>query len=292
MTVPRDDTRVSTVAKRVKQGIKPLYLRGQRLVARTLFAYSPPELAAAIRSLGIGTGDSVLVHSGFRQVSGFTATPGDVIETMLNVVGGDGHLLMMSIPYRGSSQRYAESDPLFDVVRTPSAVGLISEIFRRRADTYRSLSPLHPVVAHGPLAAWLVADHDKSAYSCGKGTPFERFLGVGGKFLFFDAPYGSLTFMHYVEHMFRDRLPVDLYDAAAVCIRVRDAAGRECSVRQFVFSEAARARRHFTPIEERLRADGLLREVRVGNTRLLSVAASDVVDCAARLIDQGTGFYR
>jgi aminoglycoside N3'-acetyltransferase len=292
MTLAHDDTRVSALVNRVKQGIKPLYLRGRRLVARTLFAYSPDELDAAIRSLGIGAGDSVLVHSGFRQASGFTAMPADVIETMLNVVGADGHLLMMSIPYRGSSQRYAESDPLFDVVRTPSAVGLISEMFRRRADAHRSLSPLHPVVAHGPLAAWLVADHDKSAYSCGKGTPFERFLDLGGKFLFFDAPYGSLTFMHYVEHMFRDRLPVDLYDAAPLCIRVRDAAGREFPVRQFVFSEAARTRRHFTPIEERLRTDGLLREVRVGNTQLLSVAASDVVDCATRLIDQGTGFYR
>jgi len=287
----RHDPPAWSLARQVKQRVKPFYLRGQRLMARTFFSYSPDALEAAIRSLGIGAGDSVLVHSGFRPTSGFTAMPADVIESMLRVVGADGHLLMMSIPYRGSSRRYAESNPVFDVMRTPSAVGLLSEIFRRRGDVRRSLNPLHPIVVHGPLAAWLVADHEKSAHSCGKGTPFERFLNLDGKFLFFDAAYTSLTFMHYVEHMFRHRLPVNLYETDAVSIRVRDADGHELMVRQFVFSDAARDRRNFAPIEAQLRHDGFLRTARVGNARLLSVTARQVVDCAARLIDRGTGFY-
>ena len=280
-----------SAAKRLIQWLKPVYFSGQRLIARTLFAYSPGALESAIRSLGIGAGDSILMHSAFRRVSGFRGTPGDVIECLLNVIGPGGHLLMMSIPYRGSSQRYAEGDPLFDALRTPSAVGLISEVFRRREGVLRSLNPLHPVLACGPLAAWLIADHEKCAYSCGKGSPFERFLNLDGMLLFFDAPYSSLTFMHYVEDRFRDQLPVELYDPQPVTLRIKEACGRERQVRQFVFSQAARARRHFAPIERALRREGMIQTLRIGNTRLLSVSARSVVDCAGLLIRQGAGFY-
>jgi aminoglycoside 3-N-acetyltransferase len=277
---------------RFKQRLKPLYLSGERVVTRALFAYSPSALESAIRALGLGAGDTVLVHSGFRRRSGFTGTPADVIDCLLRIVGPEGHLLMMSIPYRGSSQRYAESDPLFDVRRTPSAVGLISEVFRRRQDVVRSLNPLHPIIACGPMAAWLTLDHEKTAYSCGKGSPFERFLNMDGKFLFFDAPYSSLTFMHYVEDYFRERLPLALYDPAPATLRIKDATSAEFTVRQFVFSREARGRRNFSVIEEALRNDGAIRSARIGNTRLLLVGARQVFDCAARLVEHGQGFYR
>jgi aminoglycoside 3-N-acetyltransferase len=277
--------------KQLKQRLKPLYFGSQGLLARSVFAYSRAALEDKFRALGIGPGDSVLVHSGFRRASGFTGTPSDVIESLLSVVGTDGHVLMMSIPYRGSSQKYAEGNPVFDVARTPSAVGLISEVFRRRSGVLRSLNPLHPVLACGPLAEWLVADHEKCAHSCGKGSPFERLLALQGKFLFFDAAFRSLTFMHYVEDRFSPRAPVSLYHPTAAAVRVKDHTGRELTVRQFFFSEAARQRRNFAPVEHKLLAEGTLRSARVGNTRLLSVSAHDVMNCAGSLIEQGEGLY-
>jgi aminoglycoside 3-N-acetyltransferase len=280
-----------SIASQVKQRLKPLYFSSQRLLARALFAYSPSALEESFKALGIRPGDSVFVHSGFHRASGFTGSPSDVVESLLKVLGPEGHLLMMSIPYRGSTQRYAEGDPLFDVTRTPSAVGLISEVFRRRNGVLRSLNPFHPVLAYGPLAEWLVADHDKCAHSCGKGSPFERFLNLQGKFLFFDAKFSSLTFMHYVEDRFSDQLPVHLYHPTAALVRVKDATGCEHKVRQFFFSEAARQRRNFAPVERQLLSEGTLRKTRVGNTRLLSVSAQDVVDCAASLIERGPGIY-
>lgn len=281
-----------SLQQQIKQQLKPLYFGGKRLAARTFFAYGPAELATALHELGIVPGDALLAHSGFNRYSGFTGTSGDVIDTLLEAFGDQGHLLMMSMPYGGSSERYVASDPVFDVLRTPSAVGLISEAFRRRRGVVRSCNPLHPILAHGPLAAWLTADHQHSAYSCGKGSPFERFLGLYGKFLFFDAPYGSLTFMHYVEDTFRDRLPVSLYDPAPVSLRLIDADGEERVVRQYFFSQAARERRHFAPIEQALRQQGAMRTGKIGSSQLLCVAAQDVVSSARELLEHGAGFYR
>jgi aminoglycoside 3-N-acetyltransferase len=278
--------------QRWRRQLKPLYRAGQRAVARALYPYSTAMLEAKIREVGIQTGDAVLVHSGFRRTSGFAGTPNDVIESLRRVVGADGHVLMMSIPYRGSSQRYAEANPVFDVKRTPSAVGLISEMFRRRDDVVRSLNPLHPVLASGPLARWFTLDHDKTAHSCGRGSPFERLLHANGKFLFYDAPYTSLTFMHYVEDMFQPRLPFALYDPVPAVMRVLDDSGVEHETQQYFFSREARERRNFGVVEAALRRDAAIRSAKVGNTRLLSVAARDVVATAGRLLEQGQGFFR
>jgi aminoglycoside 3-N-acetyltransferase len=284
--------RSMSLPSRLKQQIKPYYRSGRRWLAQTFHGHGVDELLAAVRSLGIGPGDSVMMHSRFNRESGFKGGPADIVEGLIDALGPEGHLLMMSMAYGGASADYCAGDPLFDVRRTPSAVGLLTEVFRRRDGVLRSLNPLHPVLAHGPLAEWIVADHDKCMLSCGKGSPFERFLKLDGKFLFLDAPYAALTFMHFVEDHFRSRLPVELYDSEPVTVRVRDHQERERRLRHHCFGEAARARRHFAPIEERLRANGRMRELRVGRSRLLGVSARDVFDCAADLLERGTGFYR
>jgi hypothetical protein len=63
-------------------------------------------------------------------------------------------------------------------------------------------------------------------------------------------------------------------------------------VRHFFFSEEARDRRNFALIEEGLLRDGMMKTLRIGNTRLLMVSARSVFECARRLVEQGPGFYK
>lgn len=278
--------------QRLKQRLKPAYFGGRRVVTQALFAYDANALRAALADLGVGAGDTLLVHSAFLRDSGYTGTAGEVVDALTEQVGADGNVVMMSMPYSGSSERYVATSPVFDVARSPTALGLIAETFRRRAGVLRSANPLHPITAHGPLAPWLTGDHDQSAYSCGRGSPFERFLSLDGKLLFYDASYSSMTFMHYVEDHYRERLPVALYDDEPVALTIRDADGSERQIRQYFFSREARDRRHFAPVEQALRDSGALRETTVGRSTLLCVGARDVLDAAGALLDAGTGFYR
>lgn len=277
--------------QRLKRRLKPAYFGGRRAVTQALFGYDANAFGAALGALGIATGDTLLVHSAFLRDSGYTGTAGEIVDALIARVGDEGNVVMMSMPYSGSSERYVATAPVFDVARSPTALGMIAETFRRRAGVLRSANPLHPITAHGPLADWLTADHDQSAYSCGRGSPFERFLSLDGKLLFYDASYSSMTFMHYVEDHFRARLPVALYDDEPVALTIRDRDGRERRLRQYFFSREARERRHFAPVEQALRDSGALREATVGRSALLCVGARDVVAAAGALLDAGTGFY-
>ena len=170
-------------------------------------------------------------------------------------------------------------------------MGIITEIFRRKKDVVRSLNPAHPILAFGPDAKWIISDHDKTMYSCGKGSPFEKILELNAKALFFDVPFWTMTFFHYLEDKFKDCSPVKLYDDEPLESTVIDSNGNGKGVKTYVFSREARESRNFWMIVRELRDKNLIKTAKIGNTKLILVNLRDVVDCAQKLVNAGIHFY-
>src|SRR5438876_2499735 len=170
----RRESIVAAAARRVLSSTQGSFLRDKwfraRLRAIRLFhSYDPAGLEAAFRTLGLKEGDTVLMHSSFSVFSGFRGDPRQVVDCLLRVIGPTGNLCMMSMAYIGFAYDYLKKDrSVFDVRKTVSRMGLITEAFRRRRGVLRSLNPVHPVLALGPEAAKLVADHERQLHSCGK----------------------------------------------------------------------------------------------------------------------------
>ncbi len=59
--------------------------------------------------MGITAGDTLLMHSAFRVFNGFEGTPDQVIACVLNVIGESGNLVMVSMPYSGSTSAYLQA---------------------------------------------------------------------------------------------------------------------------------------------------------------------------------------
>jgi len=117
----------------------------RKRIVRRLFSYTPAQLEATLKTMGLAAGDTILMHSAFRTFNGFAGTPDQVIACVLNVIGPSGNLVMMSAPYMGSTAAYLRTGVPFDVQRTPSAMGVITEIFRQRPGAVRSLNPATPL---------------------------------------------------------------------------------------------------------------------------------------------------
>jgi aminoglycoside 3-N-acetyltransferase len=232
------------------------------------------------------------MHASFGQFTGFRGEPRQVIDCLLNVLGPGGHLFMMSMGYTSSAHDYMKSGKPFDVRRTVSRMGIISEIFRRREGMLRSANPLHPVLAWGPKAEWVIAGHDRMTHSCGAGSPFEKMLELDTKVLFLDVPFAVFTFAHYLEDRFKDSAPVPVYHPEPFQSLLIDRDGREQRVKVYVFHRDAIERRNFPVLKEALVRDGLLKRDKIGNTGLMIVKMTDALKLAGRLVDQGTHFYR
>lgn len=268
-----------------KRAIKARVNQAHTRFARTFLSYDGKGLQARLRAMGVSETDTLLVHSNFEQNSGFQGTPLDVVEALAGLVGERGNLLMVSIPFRGSAYDHLSLNKPFNVKKTLSMMGLITEMFRRRPGTLRSLHPTHPVLACGKDAAWLVADHEQCLYPCGAGSPFDKFRQLKGKILFFDVGFEAITFFHHVEDLVKEGLPFPVYADRVFSVTAVDAQGQSHTVRTYAFNSAVP--RRADKLEAEMERRRKIRKGRIGNSRLLLVNAGDVVECQTAMVAAG-----
>jgi aminoglycoside 3-N-acetyltransferase len=270
-----------------QRAVKTLMREARKRVYRWLFAYGPAQLEKELRALGLGRGDAVIMHSSFSSLNGFSGEASDVLDRLLTILGPDGHLMMVSMPYGGSARDYLGAGTVFDVRRTPSQMGFLSEVFRRRGGVVRSGNPMHPILACGPRAAWIIDGHENLKYSCGPGSPFERMLELDAKALLFDVDLDVLTFTHYLEHTFQDSAPAEVYSAEPIEAEIVDRAGVRRRVSVYPFSPEASKLRNFGVLYDDVIEQGLVRRARVGNTTLQVVALRDILARCTALVERG-----
>ena len=281
----------SPTLRACKLWLKSRLLRVQELWVQAFRSYGERELLAALRTLGVASGDALMLHSAFRKSHGFRGSIEQLTDVFIDAVGPDGHLLMVSLPYRSSSFDYLSKLRVFDVRKTPSMMGMVSEMFRRRPDVLRSLHPTHPVLVRGPMAEAFIEGHPDCAYPCGPGSPFDKLAAANGLAVFFNVPFDTYTFFHYLEHMVSPHLPFSLYTEQTFDAPVVDRAGQRLTVKTHVFAPAAIRRRRFDVFEAALRRRGLIRETRLGASRIQAVRVQDTMACVSEMASRGEFFY-
>ena len=188
-------TRLSPVQKSKLRG---WYHKGKVGFVQRFRSYDPATLKKSLAAeFGIGAGDTLLVHSAYGPLTGFQGSPNDLIDTLLEAIGPSGNLMMVSMPFFSSASEYLRKANVFDVRKTASKMGLISETFRRRPGVVRSLHPTHPVLVYGPAAEAMVSGHEDCMYPCGPGSPYEKFMELNGRVLFYGVTEFHFTFHHF-----------------------------------------------------------------------------------------------
>ncbi|MCP4633211.1 MAG: AAC(3) family N-acetyltransferase [candidate division Zixibacteria bacterium] len=240
-----------------------------------------------LSQIGIEKNDTIFLHSAYNNFNGFKGKPQDIIRCLLELIGDDGNLLMVSMPYTGSSFEYLKQNQIFDVRKTISRMGIISEVFRRKRGVRRSLHPTHPVLAYGNDTEWLLEDHEKCLHPCGKDTPFDKFRSLNGKILHFDVPFqGGFTLIHYIEDIIKDKLPFPLYTEEPIATRIRDYDNREKVVQTYVFSQDAIHARNLISIGGYLSKQNVLSYSKIGRTNLMIASAEDVILSAVKILGE------
>ena len=274
-----------------KHKLRSVYYALRQRYVDTFHAYGEAQLLTTLRSLGIAQGDTLMVHAGFNRFSGFNASPSRLIDTLLEAVGENGNLLMVSMAYMSSAYDYLKQGKPFDVRKTVSHMGLVSETFRRRKGVLRSLHPSNPVLAAGPKAQWIVENHDACVQPCGPGSPFDKLGQLHAKVLFYDASIFTNTFFHYLEDSLEARLPFPLFREEIVEATVIDYAGSTRVIRTKAYSQEAIRRRRPEIMTRELDRLGLIKRARVGNSELLLLATDDLLRVVSEMASRGTFFY-
>ena len=168
------------------------------------------RLAADLRALGVRPGTVVMVHTRMSALGWVVGGSGTVIRALLDAVGSDGSLMAYAgwehdsydIDEWPSDRReaYEADPPAFDLATSEAvrANGRVTERIRTWPGAHRSRQPEASMVALGPRAAWLVADHPwDDPY--GPGTPLAKLVAADGQVLMLGAPLDTITLLHHAE---------------------------------------------------------------------------------------------
>jgi aminoglycoside 3-N-acetyltransferase len=168
------------------------------------------------------SGDTVYIHSSVDQLN--LAFPFyRVLPLIQNVIGPQGTVLFPTYPNRSpiSSYEYLLSGKVFDVRRTPSYTGLLTEFARRQRNAVRSLHPTKSVCAIGHYAKDLTATHQHSPYPYDRCSPYFKLVEHQAKIVGIGVWTTYLSFVYCVDDALKKDGPVDTYFPelfAAQCI--------------------------------------------------------------------------
>ncbi len=223
-TSERFRRRLKAQVWRVRSGLAPV------LKAR-YGTYGNAELEAELRSRIPSDFEILMVHSSISDMKPmYQGSAVDLLQMLQRFVG-PARTLAMPAFFFGSPELYNRDyyrvHRRFDVRRTPSQMGLVTELFRRSPGVLRSVHPTHSVCARGPLAAELIGTHHQSEWPCGAGSPFgimgthrTAILGLGTEY------YRSLTQVHATEDALADQFPIPREDEAPVVADLVDGSGQ------------------------------------------------------------------
>jgi aminoglycoside 3-N-acetyltransferase len=126
-----------------------------------------------INELHVTTGDTVYVGSSVDQLN-LDFPFYRILHYIQDIIGPKGNVLFPTYPNRSpmSSYQYLLQGKVFDVRRSPSYTGLLSEFARRQKGAIRSLHPTKSVCAIGPDAEELTRTHHNSPYPYDTCSPY------------------------------------------------------------------------------------------------------------------------
>lgn len=243
---------------------------------------SPDEITDALHAVGLRAGDVALVHSDAIVAAQLPPMPDDqrldlLLGAIGSAVGANGTLVMPAFSYSFTRGE------LFDVLHSPSTVGMLTERFRTRSGVCRSSDPIFSFCAQGPEARSLCAIPVQECF--GKESFFAALHRMNCYIVCLGCSLSSGgTFVHYVEksHGVDYRYDKTFHGITITPDRREESSSVVYYVRDLKRNSGADLRRLHAILESR---DKLKSHV-VGRIRIFAVRAVDFFDTAFQMLDE------
>lgn len=159
--------------------------------------HTAESLKQDLGHLGVDPSGILLVHSSYKAI-GETEGRGEAVLDSLIDYMETGLLLLPSHTWESVNSVNTEN-PVMDVRTTPSCVGILPELFRKRPGVHRSLHPTHSVCGLGRYAVDFLAGDHLADTPCGFRTVYRRIYEQNGQILLIGVDFMSNTFIHGIE---------------------------------------------------------------------------------------------
>ena len=156
--------------------------------------YNKNDLLTHLEQLKIDKNGTLLVHSSMKSI-GQVEGGADTVLDALSEYMKDGLLVF---PTHTWSYINA-NNPKFSVNESPSMVGILTELFRKRPGVVRSWHPTHSVGALGKGAEDFVKGNEQFDTPCARGSSWGKLFDYKATILLIGVDLRRCTYIHSVE---------------------------------------------------------------------------------------------
>lgn len=173
------------------------------------------RLEELMDELNVVQGDVLFVHSSWDRLKFLNLSPLEIINKIKERIGKKGLLCMPTYPWL-HPMVYFNPQKTFSLNTTPSALGFLSEIFRRSPDVYRSANPFFPISATGDRAFDLISGQENIKDLYDNESVFGRLIALNVKQLGLGVSVGLSTFIHMADWRLRHLLDFQVSEEVIV----------------------------------------------------------------------------
>jgi hypothetical protein len=173
------------------------------------------DFVSVLDALGVTAGSTVYVHSGMTHFGTDVSRALSLLHALHDRVGQRGSIFMPSFTFHPEEWQ-PQPGALFDVRRTPSRCGLVSELFRREAAVRRSEHFYFPVSGSGPLAEDVLAGQLHNDDLFGDTSVFGRLVASNALLVGLGVSPNASSFGHLPDWLLRDKLPEGFFLAGSL----------------------------------------------------------------------------
>lgn len=249
------------------------------------------KLVDDFKSIGLREGDSLIVHSSLSKIGFVEGGAQTVIDALMEVVGNAGTLLFPSFPANTYNKEYLDTNPVFDIAKTPSRMGSITELFRNIPGVFRSFHPTDAVAAKGPLAEYFTKDHFGQLTPYNAQSPFYKLVEQNGKILMIGVTLETCTNLHTLEDAVPDfKYPV--YHSTVYTAKMLDAQGNEHTMQTKVHNPVYSKKRMCNELIPIFENEGVLMHGKIGEADTLILCAKTMHETMVKqYIENGVTMY-
>jgi aminoglycoside 3-N-acetyltransferase len=147
-------------------------------------------------SCGVPKDAVLIIHSAFKGLSEAGFRVESTIESFIDYLN-NGTLLMPTMSWRNVTPE----NPFFDELATSSQTGILTEIFRKKYATHRSLHPTHSVAGFGVLSKYLLSTHHLSNTPVSSSSPYGLMRDYNAYIMFLGIGFEMCTAIHHAEEV-------------------------------------------------------------------------------------------
>lgn len=227
------------------------------------------QLLDGFRQTSVKPGDTIIVHTSYKSLGGVEGGADTVIDVMRELVGERGTVLFPAFNFQSWTETH-----YWDVLETPSKMGMITELARLRPDAKRTPHPIYSFSVWGARADEFAAADDVEAY--GPNSAFAHFHKSNGTIVSIGLDFNNTFSMHhYIE-----------YNVGCDYRRIKEFSGiyvgydrvpRVKTYSMFV-RNSDRVKTYIVPGMNELLAAGVIQEVQVGAAKVHFATANDFYD--------------